>query len=482
MKNNINIMKTNKLLNMMLVALAVVTMTACVQDDDFTIPNSLGQEENAGLQELLNDGTASEVSIADLKLMYDNDPNNDGDNDDAIPFEVDTNIYIKGYVSSSDRTGNFYKEIYIQDNFENPTAAIKVIINQNDLYNKYNKGREVYIKLQGLFVGEERTGNNVVTIGGGTETDQFGTTVTSLGMNQTNSSLFRSNTTMDLVPLSMAFNAVSDANIGMYAQFDGVEFADDLNGETYFDPTEDFDTERIMQACGGFSYSTFVLETSSFSNFKNELLPTGNGSIAGIITKNYFGDMLLMALNTTDDVNFNDARCTLLDINDFNVSFDENFDSQGAWEVTNTVGTRDWYNTGFGGENYMRGSAYDGGDIVEMVSWLISPTIDFDAQNEERLILEIADAFSNGQPLKAYYSNDYTAGSDPDTATWVEIGAAEISALAVNTGFFDNNYEETDLIDISMITGNAVLAFVYDSNNATVSTTIDLSNVKILSQ
>lgn len=476
-------MKTNKLLNIMLAVFAMIAITACVQDDDFTVPNSLGEEENAALQELLNSG-AVEISFADAKAMYDNDPNGDGDNDDAIAHQVpeSDNIYIKGYVTSSDRDGNFYKEIYIQDNFENPTSALKVIINQTDLYNKYNKGREVYIKLTELYIGEERTGNNVITIGGGTETDQYGTTVTSLGTNQTNTNFFRSNTTMELVPLTKTFGTITDDNVGMFVQIDGAEFADNLNGESYFDPTEDFDTQRTMQACEGFTYSTMILETSSFSNFKNELLPTGNGSIAGIITKNYFGDTLIMALNTTNDVNMEETRCTLLDINDFDVMFDEAFDSQGSWEVTNTLGTSDWYNTGFGGENYMRGSAYDNGNIEEMISWLISPSFDFDAQNEERLVLEIADAFSNGQPLKAYYSNDYTAGSNPDDATWVEIGAAEINGLSANTGFFDNNYEATGLIDISMITGNAVLAFVYDSDNQTVSTTIDLSNVTILSQ
>lgn len=473
MKKNINIMKTNKLLNIVLVAFAMLAMTACVQDDDFSIPENLGQIENAALQQLLN-SNAVEVSIADAKAMY--------DSADALPHHVTTNIYIKGYVSSSDRTGNFYKEIYIQDNFENPTAAIKVIINQTDLYNKYNKGREVYINLNGLYIGEERIGNNVITIGAGTETDQFGTTVTSLGMNLANSNVLRSNTTMELVPLTKTFATITDANVGMFVQVDGAEFADNLNGETYFEPTEDFDTQRTMQACEGFTYSTMILETSSFSSFKNEFLPVGNGSISAVVTKNFFGDTLIMALNTTDDVNMEDTRCTLLDINDFNVMFNETFDSQGSWEVTNTAGTQDWYNTGFGGENYMRGSAFDSGDIVEMVSWLISPSLDFDAQNEERLVLEIADAFNNGQPLKAYYSNDYTTGMNPDDATWVEIGAAEISGLAANTGFFDNNYEATGLIDISMISGNAVLAFVYDSNNSTVSTTIDLSNVTILSQ
>lgn len=303
-------MKTNRILNRALAIFAIMVITACVQDDDFTVPNSVGAEENEALQDMLN-GNAEEVSILDLKAMYDNDPNNDNYHSDALPFQVDTNIYVKGYVSSSDLTGNFYEEIYIQDNFEDPTAAIKVIINQTDLNNKYNKGREVYINLIGLYIGEERTGNNVITIGAGTETDEYGTTVTSLGENLTNAKILRSSSTMELVPLTKTFSSITDEHIGMFVQVDGAEFEDDLNGLAYFDPIEDYDTQRTMQACEGSTYTTMILETSSYSNFKNEQLPTGNGSIAGIISKDYTGDTLIMALNTTDDVNMTEARCSL---------------------------------------------------------------------------------------------------------------------------------------------------------------------------
>ena len=48
------------------------------------------------------------------------------------------------------------------------------------LTTRYNLGREVIINLNGLFIGEERVGNGVTAIGGGIETDQYGTTVTAL--------------------------------------------------------------------------------------------------------------------------------------------------------------------------------------------------------------------------------------------------------------------------------------------------------------
>ncbi len=139
-------MKTINFKNYLLALLASVAIVSCVQDDDFSVPESLGTEENRALNELLSGGV-NLVSISELKAMYDSDPNGDGNNNDAIPFRVDTDIAIKGYVTSSDLTGNFYKEVYLQDSPENPTTAIKVILSQVDSYNRFNKGREVYIRL-----------------------------------------------------------------------------------------------------------------------------------------------------------------------------------------------------------------------------------------------------------------------------------------------------------------------------------------------
>lgn len=480
MKNKFQIMKTTKLLTLLLAIFASISITSCVEDDDYSIPNSLGNEENAGLVQImadLNAGTLTEISIADLKTLYQayEDGQSGFDYDHFI--QIPDNLVVKGYVTSSDATGNFYKEFYMQDAPENPTAAIGVLLNQVDSYNQFNIGREVYVKLKDMYVGYNS--NEVISVGGKTDDQEVG----QFTANQIPTKIFRSEVTETIVPLQLSLSQISESNVGMFVTATDVQFPENLEGSTYGDPSEDFDTQRTLQACEGFGYSNFIVETSSFSNFYNTPLPTTNGgTISGVVLKSYGGDNLVMLLNDISDVEFNNSRCTPLDINDFNVVFEETFDSQGSWEVTNTVGTRDWYNTGFGGENYMRATAFSSGNIDTMVSWLISPSIDFDAQNSEQLLLEIADAYSNGQPLKAYYSNDYTTGTNPDDATWIEIGADEINALGVNTGFYDNNYEATGLIDLSMVTGNAVLAFVYDSNNGTISTTIDLSDVKILAE
>ena len=91
--------KAIKSLKFILVLIASVAITSCVQDDDYTIPSSLGDEENKALEELLL--TGNEISFETVKAMY-----TEGD----FIEPVDTNDYVKGYVTSSDQTGNFFKE------------------------------------------------------------------------------------------------------------------------------------------------------------------------------------------------------------------------------------------------------------------------------------------------------------------------------------------------------------------------------------
>lgn len=57
------------------------------------------------------------------------------------PFVIGDDIIIAGRVISSDRRGNFYNQIYIQDE----TGGIEVKIGKNSLYNDYKLGQKVYV-------------------------------------------------------------------------------------------------------------------------------------------------------------------------------------------------------------------------------------------------------------------------------------------------------------------------------------------------
>ena len=446
--------KINKILAFITILAMSLVLNSCVQDDDFTVPDGLNAEENKGLAALLASG-ALEISIADLKSKFINN------NNSAIL--IDTDIYIKGYVSSSDRAGNFFKELFLQNAPENPSAGIKLIINQVETYNQYNIGREVYINMKGLYIGEERVDNGVVTIGGATETNQFGTAVKRLTENQRKQHLYRSSNTERLLPLNLNLSLVSGNHIGLYVQFKNVEFADNLSGKRYFDPAQDFDTLRQLQSCSSnVGYSNFTLETASFASFKDDLLPTGNGTILGVVTKTYDGSKLVLGLNEVSGVNMTEERCIPLTIEDFEIIYEENFESARKNSVFNFNG---WTNFAEAGNPKWREKNVDGNGYTEFssfnswnpsnIAWLITPGLDIDSQSHVYLKFKALQhhVVSPNNTLEVMVSTDFD-GINVLTANWIPVDAALPSQHTPSNQFVDSG-----LIDLSSYTGILYIAF-----------------------
>lgn len=449
---NKNVMnKTRKIFQLIMILMAFAAISSCVQDDDYSVPSSLGEEENKALAKLIATGT--EVSFADVKAMY---------QEGEFIEPVDTDIYIIGYVTSSDKTGNFFKEFYIQDSPSNPTSGLKIILNQVDTYNQFNIGREVYVSLKDLYIGEERVGNGITTIGGGTETDQYGTTVTSLNDIQVGRSLLRSAVTSEMTPLVVTFPELTNDHVGLLVTVENVEFADNLAGKRYFDPIQQYDTQRTLQSCGGFDYTEFPLETSGFSTFKYELLPTGNGSITAVVSKTFDGASLILALNTTDDVNMDGERCSLLDPTDFTTIFSEDFESATnntnldfpGWTNFAEEGSRVWREKTFSGNGYTEFSTFGSGDDVN-VAWLVTPGIDMDAQSNEFLNFKAAQHHleSPENTMEVFVSTDFD-GTNVLGATWIAV-AANLPSQA--NDWYD--FVDSGLIDLSSYTGTLYVAF-----------------------
>ncbi|GGW58214.1 uncharacterized protein DUF5017 [Winogradskyella epiphytica] len=467
-------MKTSKILKFIMVLIASVAITSCVQDDDYTIPSSLGDEENAAVEELM--ATATEISFAQVKALY---------TPGSVLEPIDTDVYVKGYVSSSDHTGNFFKEFFIQDSPSNPTAGIKVILNQVDTYNQFNLGREVVINLKGLYIGEERVGNGVTTIGGAIQTDQFGTKVLSLNEIQIKKQVLRTAVTEEITPKVVTFSELTNDHVGIFVSVENVEFPESLAGQTYFDPNEVYDTKRTMQACGGFDYTYFKLETSGFATFKNESLPTGNGTISAVVGKTFDGASLILALNSTDDVNMNGERCSLLDPSDFSTIFSEDFESAvnntnldfPGWTNFAEAGSRVWREKTFDGNGYTELSSFGSGN-PENIAWLVTPGIDMDAQDNEFLKFKTAQHHldSPENTLEVFVSTDYD-GSNVLSATWIPV-AADLATQS-NSWY---EWVDSGLIDISSYSGTLYVAFKYvgSGTNEILDGAYQIDNLEII--
>lgn len=446
-------MKTTKFLKIALGLIVTFAMVSCVQDDDYTIPSSLGNEENTGLNNLLNQistGTVELKTITEVREL-------------AVQYEaisIESEIAVKGYVSSSDQTGNFYKEFFIQDDPSNPTATLKIVLNQVDTYNQFNQGREVYIYLKGLYIGETNTGDDVTTIGG--KFDTFDNDVLAITSNQLGNHVFRSTTTEEIEPVELNLSEISEFHIGMFVKLVDVQFPRSLSGLPYVDPTDDFDSQRMIESCA--EDNEFMMESSSFANFSQMTIPTdGKGTISGIINKTYDGYDLVINLISTDDVIMDDPmRCDPFNIDDYTAVFTEDFNDAvdntnlnlPGWTNFAEEGSELWTEQAFGGNGYAEFSSYLSGDAVN-VGWLVSPGIDMDAQEGEYLFFRTAqhhlDSVDN--TLEVYVSSDFD-GSNVLSATWVPITT---NLADINNDWYD--FIDSDLIDVSGYTGTLHVAF-----------------------
>ncbi len=124
-------MKTNKILTLFTILAISIAFTSCVQDDDYTVPASLGAEENEALTNML--ATATEVDLDYVKALY----NENGA--ETVPYYVEDDIYFKGYEYTSDKYGKLFKENFIKDAASEKKKKKKIILDQVDTYNQYNK-------------------------------------------------------------------------------------------------------------------------------------------------------------------------------------------------------------------------------------------------------------------------------------------------------------------------------------------------------
>ena len=436
-------------------SLLILFAFSCVQDDDYAVPQSIGLEENQKLVELLAEiesGSADLMTISEVKNLFVNGEVN----------EIESNLVVRGFVSSSDYTGNFYKEFYMQDEIENPSAGIKVSINQVDSYNQFNVGREVYIKLQGLSIGETNSGDGVIAIGGGG--NAAGDEVSEISENRASDCILRSSNSFSLVPLALNLSDINDSHIGLYVSGLSAQFSAGLDGLTYVDPDEDYDTQRDLESC--VDSGTLKLETSAFSNFNDSMLPTdGSGTISGIITRDYFGDNRVMMLNTKDDVNFDSSRCDPLFADDFSSN------NLNNWMVVNVNGEQEWEITPYGNPApSAKISGYSGGSNANE-DWLITNVIDVSSLSTVTLNFQSVVRY-NGPSLEVYASSDYSGGDPTTDGNW-----SELSVILDTDNSSWSSWTDSGNVDLSSYAGgNLYIAFKYVSTSS-ASATYEIDNV-----
>ena len=436
-------MKTNILKSVFFVALAIGTLSSCVNDDNYDIPVLDCTQPN-----LTANRTIPQVIAVSAPLV--------------AQYTYDD--VIEAYVVSSDEAGNFYKSISLQTlaTATTPAVGFSVPIDAANTYVDYRPGVKVYIKMKDLYTdivyGSMRIGGIYVN----------SSSVASVGrLPQTvyKDKLIASCTNVSqevLVKQVTVSQLLNDANLNTLCEVSGVQFTDAAVGRHYYESANDLGgaTNWNLTDVAG---NQVIFRTSSYATYSSHLVATGSGKVRGVLTK-YGTDYQFMARSEAD-VMLTGVRSTPFFSEDFQSAVNSTTLNIPGWTNVATVGTKLWQEKTYQGNGFAELSSFGSGSAVNE-SWLVSPSIDMNSHTGEVLIFKVAqhhlDVDSPLNSLKVYISSDFSG--NVTTATWTQITVALPTQA---TSWYQ--FVSSGGVDLSTYTGNINVAFKF-TGSGTVTT------------
>jgi len=218
------------------------------------------------------EGTEANITIAELKDLYWQDQDAYGT---IIGTKEDGSHYkIIGTVTSSCAAGNIYKSLYLQD----ATGAICIGVDTSAVSSAYPQGPALAIDVTGLCIGRF---NGAMQMG-----KLVGTGVNRITMPElrphVDVDFFKGKidtTTVDIPTLREAIKTSEGLREwgGRLVRIDNLTFKN--AGSAFAEGGNS--TERTLIDANG---NTIIIYNSSFADFANNLLPTGTGSVVGILS------------------------------------------------------------------------------------------------------------------------------------------------------------------------------------------------------
>ena len=454
--------KNIKLLSFLFV-LGVIA-TSCVHDDDFNVPDMNVEEPNVNVN----------TDILSVKAML------TGNNPVRIETGEgsDTEMYLEGYVISNDESGNIYKQLFIQDSPENPTAGVVISTNATDLYTKYGPGQKIYFRVDGLYIGKFA---GLPSIG-----VREGNEVGRLGIEDFQDRILRSNVKADIVPTVITMNQMGEASkMATLVKFENVQFPSDVAGTAHYGNLNDtFGVNRKVEDCDG---NNVIMRTSGFSDFKNMTLPAGNGSLTTILS--FFNNDPQLLIRNTDDVQMDGPRCGAGDDDGgdpgdaVSLPFSEKFEglvdydpiSRPGWTNQDVSGSsRKWEARSFDNNGYAQLTAHNATTPVE--AWLVTPGLNLITESAAKLSFKTKDGHYNGEVLTVHISTDFSGNAS--NATWTQLNNVTISQG--HTENYGDNFISSGNVDLAQYLGQVIyVGFKYKGAEGGIKTTMQLDDVLV---
>lgn len=363
-----------KKISIIVIAIAAI-LTGCNLDPDVApMPTFVGE---------------ANTTIAELLAMH---TIGSEDSYDSIP--VGSNIIICGYVTTSDEWGNNYKYLNIEDE----TGGIQIKIDNKALYHKYRIGQKLYVKCDGLVLGDYRKLPQLGLWANGS--------MQAIPSFKTYLYLFPDGSPMG-APNPIVMTSIPSANeipSTMYNRRVILQGATFVEGglATFSDPGAA--TSHDIKMADG---TTVTLRTSNYATFASELLPVGTGEISGILTR--YNNYVQIVINSPADlVGFTVPleRQTVFSVNYAN-AFNEGWIQAGSGNPWQTL-----VNSSFSGF-FVNPSADED-------HYLISPAINLSStESPELSFTHRAPQGFDPNTMMCFYTPEYTG--DVNTTLWIPL-------------------------------------------------------------
>lgn len=449
--------KLFKLMTVVLMAATAISFSACKKNYD----NPPGAADPA---------IVANTSIKDLKAMHTT----------AGAYDVITSdIIISGVVVADDKSGNFYKQLYIQD----ATGGLQILLDASSLYGTYPVGRKIFIKCNGLCISDYNKTMELgvkANVGGlpsvaGIPSNLISKYVIGGSLNNP--------VTPQVVTLAQLGGTgatnLQDPYIGMLIQLDNFAF-NNLNA-TYSDTSAYKTTQNLdLKNCSG---DAIIIRTSAYSNFAGQRVAQGRGKLTAIYT--VFGNTKQFIIRDPSDVAFTGTYACPLPPGTL---FFEDFESIGAnngvlsipgWKNIGEVGGVSYQNAIFGTVKCAKITAFGTGAST-VTSWFISPSINLTGATAPKLtFLETAGFTVGPTVLEVLVSTNYSGSNTPSSSTWTQVWS--LTATTPTTGF--GTLASVGNINLSAFIGqNVYIAFKYSGGDPSKTTTYEIDEVKVTAQ
>lgn len=264
----------------MFYSLVCYTLFSCKQS--FNIPELYPDPE-----------LTANCTIKDLKLLHTRSGQFDKIEEDRI---------VCGIVVADDRSGNFYKNIVVQDS----TGGIMICINNTSLYTDYPVGRRVFIKAKGLLLGDYR---GLMQLGADIDmSDPSDLKLAGVAASLAARYIVKGSPGHVITPVVVTPEQLTTAMQNSFQntliQLNDMELGTSDTGTAYASVKALLSRTVPVHNCAG---DTLFLRNSAYAGFASYAMPSGRGTLTGVFT--VFGSSRQLVIRDTSDVQFAGVRC-----------------------------------------------------------------------------------------------------------------------------------------------------------------------------